>query len=326
MAGAIEEKLNRTAGLTLAVWVMGGVALVGLGGLGCSAPQEPAGPPPLCRQAMPSTESNVIRPLRPAEWLRLLVSGREGQRVTRECTGSLIQSPTPSRTCAGVLSEEELRPRQVTEDGVVDQRLPDGRRLVWVRTHELANGDLVGPVAVVESANGGWNVRSIGIMRTRPQRVRLRMERLGARRVLIADGERCADPERLESCEQGAYFMLLRGDRFVQAELHRETGECVGWAQVEFGNSQNVDVEGNWVRQFSLVASYDVADGAVVVHQQVSAVDRDETDEGIPPRPYRSAEAASRWLPLGTHFVTSGQSLWESMLSENGSLRLPDNE
>jgi len=386
-------------------------------------------------------EGRVVRPVRPEEWLRLLVKAGAGERATQECSGRAIQLGEPSEPCREAAQEtEEARQRgeevpqrgieveeptavALTEESIVDRRITNSKRLVWVITHEYQNGDGLGPIGLVERVEpddeddpSELRVLALGTLRARRQAVRLRLITLRVRpvvmieslacepgedagdeaqaggeqaaraagepvcqrerhlltiegircqnrmrpetcrptrqllrdedlnltceddeeaetctypqQVLVAEGETCRptpdieDDEENEICYRAASFLFRQDDRFVQAELHHAAGECLGPAMMEYGAGEEVSMPGQWRRDFSLVASYEIRGSDIIVNEQVQANDVFLGVPAVPPRPFRVAESVMRWIPIGTRFITNREPLWDPMLLYNGSLRL----
>lgn len=382
-------------------------------------------------------EGRVVRPVRPEEWLRLLVRAGAGERATQECSGQTIQLGEPSEPCREAARETEEAVQQgrevprrgievqepmavaLTEESVIDRRITNSKRLVWVITHEYPNGDGLGPIGLVERVEpddedepSELRVLALGTLRARREAVRLRLITLRVRpvveveslacepsrrdegaaadegvnpdepicererhvltidgvrcqnrlrpescrptrallrdddldlecedderadtcsyrqQVLIAEGETCRptpeidDEEENEICYRAASFLFRRDDRFVQAELHHAAGECLGPAIMEYGAGDEVMMPGNWRRDFSLVASYEIRGSDIIVNEQVQANDVFLGVPEVPPRPFRVAESVMRWIPIGTRFITNREPLWDPMLLYNGSLRL----
>jgi hypothetical protein len=382
------------------------------------------------------SEGRVIRPVRAEEWLQLLVRAGAGERATQECSGQAIQLGEPSEPCREAAREteearqrgQEVPPRGIaveepmavalSEESVVDRRITNSKRLIWVITHEYPNGDGLGPIGLVERVEpddeeepSELRVLALGTLRARRQAVRLRLITLRVRpvveieglscepsqrddqaagggespdepicererhvltidgvrcqnrlrpetcrpsrqllrdddlhldcsdderadsctypqQVLIAEGETCRptpeidDDEENEICYRAASFLFRRDDRFVQAELHHANGECLGPAIMEYGAGTEVMMPGNWRRDFSLVASYEIRGSDIIVNEQVAANDVFLGVPAVPPRPFRVAESVMRWIPIGTRFVTNREPLWDPMLLYNGSLHL----
>lgn len=239
-----------------------------LGG-GCSSPQEP----PLCERALEDPEAEeeeeeeeddaqitFVRPVRPAEWLNLMVNSAVGERAIQECTGNLIRMPDPSDACREAeeeareanpdeyVEEEPPEPVELSEESVVLGRISSKRKLVWIVTHEFENGDGLGPVALVErhdSEDDGSSlkVRALGALRARRERVRLRLETIPVRSLVVVEGERCldgneeeeeeeeqsssdsgdSDEEEEDECEPGQFLLRSQG---VTCRNKNRTDSC----------------------------------------------------------------------------------------------------
>jgi hypothetical protein len=227
-------------------------------GAGCGSPQER----PLCQRPLAADPEDAeeeenddddaritfVRPIRPDEWLELLVSSEPGQRAVAECTGGQIAAAEPSEACrereqeareaareAGTEYVEEPAPEPVElgEESVHLGRISSLKKLVWVVTHEYENGDGLGPVALVEredTDDGSFlKVRAIGTLRSRRERVRLRLESIPVRSLVSVLGERCPDEdegnaappppapagtpaaEDEEECEMGEFLLRSQG-------------------------------------------------------------------------------------------------------------------
>jgi hypothetical protein len=202
---------------------------------------------------------------------------------------------------------------------VVVRRLSTRKRLVWVVTHELPNGDGLGPVALVDRTEDDVDVRAMGVLRSRKQFVRLRLRSMGKRQVLVAEGERCHNPNVPSTCIRAAQFLLRDGDRFNHAELRHVGGRCLGWASLEYARHKRIVLENGWRRDFNFASSYEVKGTSIAIHEQIEATDHDISHPDVPPRPFRSAEAEARWYSVrSSYFVTRAETLWPRMLLEDG--------
>ncbi len=194
--------------------------LLGVLGGGCSSPQEPS----LCQRTLaPEVDEEeeegeeeegritIIRPIRPEEWLSLIVGSTDGQRTVQECTGDPIRLPQPSEACQEALEErreedpdfeEEPPPVPVTlsADSVIERRASKSQRLIWIITHQFANGDGFGPIALVkredtEDEGTILRVTAMGNLRARKLRVRLRIETIQVPEMAIVYGEHCPEED-----------------------------------------------------------------------------------------------------------------------------------
>lgn len=252
----------RTRGFILPLFLVLFVAL-SVSGAGCSAPQEPSlcqarlvDPPPPADEADEEEEEDenawrVTRPVRPEEWLRLIVGAQEGSQASQLCTGTAIGLPEPSQPCQEArerarrenpeaVEDDRPEPVELNDESVIDQRLNYRKRLVWVVTHRFPDGDGLGPVALVErrydedEERTTINVLATGVLRGRTERPRLRL--LTIREPLLTVTERliCPEPEDGEDevepalCDREREVLVAEGvrcrdnDRPSSCELTRE--------------------------------------------------------------------------------------------------------
>jgi hypothetical protein len=212
---------------------------------GCAQPKPvppPAKPPkvvvaapapvrPICRI---ETAFGVDKPPRdrnyPAQnWFVLML---HAYRSTGEIARPLNDcSETPVKVDDdGCRSDPQvvLTPTALTTKDLVVTSLGEARRLVWVITERLSDGQAQGPVAIAEIEPRGIAVRALGVLRTYSDNVTLRLEQFGGATVLVADGQRCEEHESPETCERAIRVVPLVGNRFVSKPLVDALGNCMG--------------------------------------------------------------------------------------------------
>ncbi|MEZ4329817.1 MAG: hypothetical protein R3B40_31590 [Polyangiales bacterium] len=308
--------------MSLRVLVFVGVA-VGTLCVGCHAEPAPA-PEPLCVVPQPRIDENTTRPLRTSEWLQFLVGASEGT-VATDCSGHAIEDPV-DHACQS--QRGTLAAAALTEESLMTVRIDYDHRLQWVQTHTNAAGDRVGPVALVERTETGWAVRAMGTITAPPGRPRLRLEALGSTTVLVAQGERCTDPEDPESCESQVRLWLRQGDRFEATSLRLDDRDltCAGPAMVDISRTTAVPLPNGWQRTFRLSASVEYRGGDVLVHEQVVVHDNDPNLPGVPPTPFRVIDSDRTLAWRDGYLVTSLRPLWDRSLEELGSVALTEEE
>ena len=307
-------------------WV-GLCAALGLAGaaLGsaCSSnrppPVAPLPAPTLCAVQAPPAVAGAVPTLRADAWAGLLIRGYTpgiAPGNVRDCTDQPIAWREPAVRCRESAEPSAPVPqRAVTEDDVVVQRLSPSLRLVWIIVDRFDNGEAVGPVALAEFANGRVGVRALGTLRTFPRRPRLRLEPIGARQVLVAEGEVCTDENNPLTCRRQARLMMLQGDRFVAEPLRTASGRCLGPARFEFKKEYSVVVnETGWQRTFELQTSLQYRAEGVQVSEQVIVSDQDRARPQVPPRVFRRAAADRAIYVINNAFVASDPSLWNRVL------------
>jgi hypothetical protein len=273
------------------------VISLGFGGAfwGCSAPQEPS----LCHTAIVHPEAEeedeeeeededeprMVRPVRPLEWLQLIVRAQEGGQATQECTGTAISSYEPTQECRE--AEEERRRenpelyqvddtpqvQELTEESVIDRRLTNRHRLIWVITHRYPNGDALGPIALVErridndEETDDIHVLAVGSLRARSEQPRLRLLTVREPLVtvterLICENEEDLDPDEgvdLSQCERRQEILVSEGircrnnSRVSSCELTRELRRELRDDESDIGCTDDEDVTTCWRRRQMIV-------------------------------------------------------------------------
>lgn len=252
-------------------------------------------------------------------WLGLLLSGwdpatRRATTPAVDCTGAQVRWQGPALRCAdGSTALATLPERPLAAGDVVVAPFGERYRLVWIVTTRFASGDGLGPVAVVEVMPRRLVVRAMGHLRANLVRPRLRLERLGDREVLVAEGEVCgsADPA---SCTRSARLMPLEGDWYVAAPVVSSEGACLSPALLDLGREELFALPSGWRRRFRLDATLSFLPQGVRVREAVVVSDLDPRHPGAPVRPYRRAEADGEVRYERRRFVAGGASLWSRML------------
>jgi len=187
--------------------------------------------PPLCAV---ETSAGFDKPPRervyPAQnWFVLMLhayrSVGEIARPLNDCSGRPVKLAVDG--CGGD-PLPDLVPTQLGPDDLVVSPLGDDRRLVWVITEHLSDGQGQGPVAIASVEPHGLAVRALGVLRAYREHVSLRLETVSGEQVLVADGERCASPNAAETCERAVRVVPLVGQWFLSAPLVDAQGVCEG--------------------------------------------------------------------------------------------------
>lgn len=307
----------------------------------CGGTQTTEEPPPVCYAAHPVPDGGMVRPLNTHQWAELIVRNyRTGQASSQDCVGNDIRWRPTDRACEVREDENEPAPRAVpvTEDSVVVGRSDRVAIVpVWVITHRFEDGDGFGPVVVTERVPEGVAVRAMGTLRLPTERARLRLRETGGQQILVADGERCpsqdgdeADTDGDEAeptCLRMARLMPMVGDRLLNPEIRSPDGRCLGPAAVQLQREYVTPIANGWERVFRLAASMEYRGGSIIVHEQVTAEDRDPRDPGRPARPFRTSDA-DRIIRLerGGGLLSNGLPLFERAIRAQGSTHLPISE
>lgn len=314
----------------------------------CGGSQTPEDPPPVCYASHPVPDSGLVRPLNAEQWATLIVrSYHEGQTSSQDCVGNDIQWHPTDPACEVHEEEDEPAPQAmpITEESVVIGRSDSiAIKPVWVITHHFEDGDGFGPVVVTERTAEGVAVRAMGTLRLPMERARLRLRETGGQQILVADGERCPPEEGEESddeapanvpaaegeeeaeptCLRTSRLMPMVGDRLLSPEVRTPDGECLGPAAVHLQREHVASIANGWERVFRLAASLEYRGGSIIVHEQVTAEDRDPRDPGRPARAFRTTDA-DRVIFLGRRggMRSRGIPLFERTIRAHGSTQLP---
>ncbi len=255
-------------------------------------------------------------------WIKLLLRGYDpdSRTVTNpalDCTTAQVRWEAPAFACFdNRLATTMLPSRPIGGADVVVSRLADGFGIVWVITNRFASGDALGPVAVVEQKDARLIVHALGALRAYPQRTSLRLEKLGAVTVLVAEGRLCASADP-ETCVRSARLMPLRGDRFAQEPLFSEVGACVSPAWFDLDRRESTALDSGWRRRNTLAATLVFGPEGLRVEEQLAVHDLDPRDRQARPRLFRKADGERTVKPVQAKLVTSGRSLWSTVANDD---------
>jgi hypothetical protein len=307
--------------------------------------------PALCFASQPIPDGGAMRPLRASEWASLVLRGyRSGGSASQDCVGNAITWRPTDRQCDVHEPDDEAAPRAVpvTDDSVIVGRSDSvAIKPVWVITHRFEDGDGFGPVMITERTADGVAVRATGTLRLPIERARLRLRETGGQRLIVADGERCppedgeegdasaddAPPANAQggegeepqppTCLRTSRILPQVGDQLLNPEVRTPEGECLGPAAIHLSREYVVGIANGWERVFRLAASTEFTGGSVVIHEQVTAHDRDPRDPGRPPRLFRTTDADRVILLERGGMQSRGIPLFDRTIRAHGSTQLP---
>jgi len=239
---------NARPGRMLSLLAVAAVAAPVLwGGCGPKPKPRPVAPPKAAPAPAPVAAAPAIKPLcavetaasldrppkdrvyPPQNWFVLLLQGyrsnSEMARPVSDCTGIPVKGMYENCSAGPV---PETIPTSFGYDDVVVTQVADDLRLAWVISERLADGQSQGPVALVSVEPRGLAVRAIGMLRAYRRNVVLRLEKVGAATVLVADGQRCDDPNAAETCDRAVRVLPLAGDRFHSGPMLDAYDRCLG--------------------------------------------------------------------------------------------------
>lgn len=299
-------------------------------GQACAGRVRPPAPPvtkPICsiETTVGGDRAPKDRFYPPQYWFGLLVEGYQAwgliDRPAKDCRGFLVSQVGDG--CDGQLPAE-MAPQPLGARDLVVASLGDARRLVWTITDRLADGQGQGPVALAEIGAGGVGVRAIGTLRTYPENVALRLERVGTTTVLVAEGEKCAGAGL--DCERAVRLLPLVGDRFVSKPVVDDRNGCMGSALIPVRTKGGLGrrTSTNYELEAALVFGPDV----ITIREQLAV----SGGHGASEQQSQSAGSvfvtrvqAERTLTVrGGVLVASAPSLLDRWLAQQGALRRAD--
>jgi len=248
----------------------------------CSNPKPPPAkpapvakaPPPVPPLCAVETSAGFDKPPRervyPAQnWFVLMLhayrSVGEIARPLNDCTGRPVKMGIEG--CGGE-PIPELVPTELGPDDLVVSPLGDDRRLVWIITEHLSDGQGQGPVAIASVEPHGLAIRALGVLRAYREHVSLRLETVSGQQVLVADGERCASPNAAETCERAVRVVPLVGQWFLSAPLVDAQGTCLG--STLFRVRTRGDAGRSHGANYELEASTNFGQGVMTVREQLA--------------------------------------------------------
>lgn len=284
-------------------------AALGLLALGCAG-SRPSPSRTLC--VLDGTSG--LEQARADTFIALVMRGFDAatRRVTSpplDCTGAQVRWEGPALRCDdGHAANTVLPDRPLGPADVVTTPVSPAVSLVWIVTTRYASGDAAGPVALVWGVGAQLRVVAVGVLRAYPERARLRLEDVGATRVLVAEGEVCAGGGD-GGCVRAARLVPLRGDRFVPVPLAGEDGHCVSPAWFDLSRRELRPARGG-IERLELTAGLAFAGGGLTVEEQAVVHDAVEGAGRTSSRVLHRAQATREVRWEGGRLVTNGLPLW----------------
>lgn len=253
----------------------------------------------------------------PETWRELLLYGydpktKEVPRPALDCMGTpLFVQPLDADRCGeSGPALQSLPPAPLTDGDVAVGTTPDGKKLVWVKSRQLANGEAVGPVALVEPQGKGWSVRALGTLQAFGENPKLSLQSSGGTSLLVAEGERCDPTKKGTPCARTVRLLPLRGNRFIPEPLSRPEGGCAGAAVFHMYRLETTPQPSGWRREHELTSTLTFGPQLIAVHEQLLVSDRDPKQGDTPPRVIRRAQLDRTVRVEGRRLVTDDESLW----------------
>ena len=251
-------------------------------------------------------------------WFVLLLNGyrSSGEPTTpiKDCRGLPIEVRYDG--CAPEAAGQADLARRLGPSDLLISNLGDARRLVWVMTTRLPDGQAQGPVALAEVTSTGIAVRAMGVLRAYPDRARLRLLQVGAGSVLVAEGERCPGKGDPTGCDKGMRVMPLVADRFENRPLTRADGQCLDSSFIAVHTGGRSAKGGSY--EFESAVSF--LPDAISIEEQLSVHPTPTKRERETGDAFVTKIQAARRLTLrGNNLVASDGDLLGHWLATNGS-------
>jgi hypothetical protein len=124
-------------------------------------------------------------------------------------------------------------PLVVSTDDLTTSPADEGLQAVWL--HAAAASDFVayGPLALARARPSELDVYAIGLYRGSARHTRIELAKMGARSVVVARDESCADVKPGSECESTLFFYLVGGG-------HLALGGKTAMQHVQFGMMKDV--------------------------------------------------------------------------------------
>ncbi len=279
---------------------------------------KPAGPLPLCIRE--TAEPSETRSLPPAAWFAALLPGyardtREVAPPARDCTQTVV-AWSAADTCPIASDAAALPSRPLGPEDLVFQPVDGDRALLWLVTQRFADGDGLGPAALIAWTDHGFRVWRIGPLRAPAANPRMRIEKLGKAEVLLVDAERCAPTG--ERCLPLTVVVPVVDRRFTPSPILGDGGRCDGPPVIERSRVDDLPLAGSRVRRFELGADVRVDQGALIIDEVVAVHELDPAAPDEPPVEYRRVTETRTIRLRGAALVADRPPLWPRVLADTG--------
>ena len=164
----------------------------------------------------PAGSAAFIRQIREDQYWKLVFPSFDDQKMelgsnANDCTGRPVLADWQLK------GADPLRgtPLKVQEGDIVFGAGGDRLKVVWLRSHKYAGGDYGGAIALVRTMDNFVEAYGIGVLRGRPERMRLQLERMGPEVIITATDEGCIGSDPQAPCESRLQVFLPRGGKLV---------------------------------------------------------------------------------------------------------------
>ena len=271
-----------------------------------------------------SLKDTEVRSFWPEDWFDLLFHGFDRyskipKHRPQVCTEKLLTWPRPKQCLVHEPRPTVLERTPISEKDLVFSPVGKDRRLVWAIVRRYDNGEAAGAVAITEFTPHGVAVHTIGTLRAPGQRVRMELKRTDEGRVLLVEGQLCAEDSDT-ACPRFVRALLVRGRQFMPVPLTNKAGECQGPAYFPLSRSATKSLEGGFERRYVMNSTVSVKRSGIIVHEQLTVHDINLSQPETAPQLRRSAEIERLVRVVGGRLIPESASLWHRVEVETGTV------
>lgn len=260
----------------------------------------------------PVTIDPKRREVRTEEWLTLLLRGAD-----RDCRGTKIEVVELPEKCSAVAEAGAPEPlRSLGDDDLVIHRVDKTRRLVWVITRRLSNGDGVGPVALAELGPEGIQVVALGTLRAKTEGAKLRLHPVGEGRkageIVTIEGGNCSGSAE-DDCRRSLVVSARRSTALTAEHLEDSRGRCIGPSKIDLSRKMVTNAANGWKREFELTATATYLPEGIRIHEVVTVKEFDPKQRDATINEVRRAEGDRLVKWVDGLLVVTEEPLWDRM-------------
>lgn len=177
-------------------------------------------PVPICLKALERRSAGVVSTLKPEDYWSLVLPTFDAgantvDRSAPDCSGRAVFDKPELAEAEGVRSGSLI----VKPETTVITPAADGLRVVWLPTHRFANQEAAGPLALLRPREGFAEVYATGFYRGNEKSSRFSLERMGARFVVTASDEGCANAKGKRCQSSFKVYVMRSGMLAASADL-----------------------------------------------------------------------------------------------------------
>ena len=170
-------------------------------------------PLPSCIMYLPPKKNGkaFIRQLREDEYWKLLFptfdAGKgELPQDAKDCTGRPLLADWRFQGGAPLRGW----PEKVVEGDIVFGAGGDRLKVVWLRSHKFDDGEFAGALSIVRTQENFVEAYGVGVLKGRPETMRLQLERMGSEVIVTATDDGCTRAAPSTACETHVQVFIPR--------------------------------------------------------------------------------------------------------------------